>query len=130
MVVSIPLNARAPAIAQESISATSTAPAVASTTSIRAIVTMYSGVESCHYPGCPMASGKRAYVGAVACPSKYKFGTKIKIGEGVYTCEDRTASWIQKRNGPTFDIFAGYDLAAYRKAIHFGKVKTTIEVMR
>lgn len=79
-------------------------------------VTAYSAVESCHYEGCVMASGKKAYVGAVACPRYLKLGTKVMLGDKVYTCEDRTAVRYDGR----FDIFFGYEQADYQRALRFG----------
>lgn len=81
-------------------------------------VTAYSEFDSCHYPGCVMASGKPAYVGAVACPRNLKLGTKVYIEEiGVLTCEDRTHIKYDGR----FDVFMGYNDTAYYKAVNFGK---------
>lgn len=95
---------------------------------INASVTAYSGVESCHYPGCPTASGKRAYVGGVACPRSVKLGTKIEIAGKEYTCEDRTAKWIERRYGPAFDIFMGHDKAAHKKALQWGRKKLEVKI--
>lgn len=50
-----------------------------------------------------MASNKRIYAGAIACPGFYEFGTKIDVkGIGVFTCEDRMN--IRYRDGEYFDI--------------------------
>lgn len=84
---------------------------------VLATVTSYSAVESCHYAGCLMASGKKAYVGAVACPRLYKLGAVVKIQGKTFTCEDRTA----KRFDGRFDIFQGYGQEAYQKALQWGK---------
>lgn len=72
-----------------------------------------------------MASGKSAYIGAVACPREIKLGTKVKIAGVPYVCEDRTA---RKFNG-RFDIFSGYGQKAHRKAITWGIVKLDIEIL-
>lgn len=95
---------------------------------ISASVTMYSGVESCHYPGCPMASGKKAYIGAAACPKEYKFGTKVMIEGRIVTCEDRTATWIQAKYGSTFDVFAGYSSSSYEDAVKFGRRELKVKI--
>jgi len=79
-------------------------------------VSAYSEFDSCHYENCIMASGKRAYIGAVACPREINLGTKVEINKTIYICEDRTAL---KFNG-RFDIFMGYNQEAYDKAIQFG----------
>lgn len=94
-----------------------------------AFVTKYSSVESCSNAKCIMASGKSAYVGAAACPRKYKLGTKVDIDGVTYTCEDRTALWIEKsRSLPTFDIFAGYGSKAHKDAIRWGIQKRTVKI--
>ena len=42
----------------------------------------------------------------MACPKEYKFGTKVEYNGTIYTCNDRTANWVQdKWAEPTFDIF-------------------------
>ena len=87
------------------------------TKSVLREVTAYSEIDSCHYANCIMASGKRAYIGAIACPRDIKLGTKIKIANKWYICEDRTALSLDGR----FDIFMGYGKKAYNKAIKFGK---------
>ena len=83
---------------------------------ITAEVTAYSEFDSCHYPNCVMASGKRAYVGAIACPRNIPLGTKVVIDGAEYTCEDRTAKYLDGR----YDIFTGYRQEAYDKALKFG----------
>lgn len=89
-------------------------------------VTAYSEVDSCHYPNCTMASNKRAYVGAIACPRSIKLGTKVNIeGLGDYTCEDRTAEKYDGR----FDIFMGYKEEAHIKALAFGKQTKKIIIL-
>lgn len=89
-----------------------------------ATVTAYSELDSCHLPGCPMSSGKKAYIGAIACPRKYKLGTKVEINGKQYTCEDRTARKYDGR----FDIFFGYGVEAHSKALQFGKQKLEINI--
>lgn len=80
-------------------------------------ITAYSELDSCHYPNCAMASGRRAYRGSAACPRNVPLGTKIYIeGEGYFTCEDRTAAHLDGR----YDIFMGYGQYAYEQAIKFG----------
>lgn len=50
------------------------------------------------------ASGKRVFVGMIACPKKYQFGTKIKVdGMGEYVCEDRMNERYREKEN--FDIF-------------------------
>jgi len=60
-----------------------------------------------------MASGKNVYVGAIACPRKYPFGTKVEIDGIIYTCEDRLNIKYDNR----FDIY----FESYEDAINWGK---------
>jgi len=63
-----------------------------------------------------MASNKKVYKGAIACPIKYNFGDKIHIKNiGEFTCEDRMAE--RYRKGNYFDILM-YD---YDEALEFGR---------
>lgn len=89
-----------------------------------ATTTAYSEFDSCHYPNCAMASGKPAYIGAVACPRDIPLGTEVEIAGQPFTCEDRTA----KRYDGRFDIFTGYGEDAYKLAINFGIKKLPVEV--
>lgn len=90
---------------------------------LSADVTAYSAIDSCHTgPDCLMASGKSAYVGAVACPRVIPLGTKVQIGSRLYTCEDRTARWVDGR----FDIFMGYGTEAHAQALSFGRQRHTV----
>lgn len=91
-----------------------------------ATITAYSAIDSCHYANCITASGKPAYVGGVACPRKYRLGTKVRIGDEVYVCEDRTA----KKYDGRFDIFMGYTASAHKKAIIFGLRKLEVEILK
>jgi 3D (Asp-Asp-Asp) domain-containing protein len=97
-------------------------PEQASSTTVIATVTSYSSVDSCHYPSCVMASGRPAYVGAVACPRRVPLGTVVHIAGTRLVCEDRTA----KRFDGRYDIFQGYGEPAHQKALRFGK--QTLEV--
>lgn len=90
------------------------------------ITTAYSELDSCHYENCIMASGKRAYVGAVACPRDWKLGTKVLI-EGVeYTCEDRYNRNLDDR----IDIFMGYKQEAHEKAVQYGKQVKLVYIIK
>jgi len=72
-----------------------------------------------------MASGRSAYVGAVACPRKLPLGSKVKIAGKLLTCEDRTA----KRFDGRFDIFQGYGPDAQKKAIRWGKQNLEVQIL-
>jgi len=65
------------------------------------------------------ASGVTVFDGALACPSKYPFGTKVSIEGKNYTCVDRMAQ--RYRNGNNFDIW----MESYEEAIKWG-VKDSI----
>jgi len=85
--------------------------------------TAYSAGDG-YTPGITMASGKRVYEGAVACPSKYDFGTKIKVNGKTYTCEDRMAKRF--RDGEYFDIY----MHSQEEALSFGRQKLEYEVIK
>ena len=90
-------------------------------------VTAYSEFDSCHTgKSCLMANRQKAHIGAVACPRNIELGTKVKIGDlGEFTCEDRTALWVDGR----FDIFMGFGTSSYEKAINFGKKKFNVTIL-
>jgi 3D (Asp-Asp-Asp) domain-containing protein len=85
--------------------------------------TAYSAGDG-YTPGIIMASTKEVYEGAMACPSKYAFGTKIKVGGKTYTCEDRMAKRF--RDGEYFDIY----MADQDKALGFGRQQLTYETIK
>lgn len=87
--------------------------------SFEATVTAYSALDSCHFPGCPMANGIRAELGYAACPRDIALGTLVDVGGTVYVCGDRTA----RRYDGRFDIFMGFGEAAHTEALQFG-IKT------
>lgn len=70
-----------------------------------------------------MASGKKAYVGAVACPRDWKLGTIIRIDEVEYICEDRYNKNLEDR----IDIFFGYGQEAHERALQYGKKLLTVD---
>ena len=93
---------------------------------IQAWVTAYSEIDSCHTgSSCLMASGNKAYIGAIACPRNIKLFTRVSVDGKIYTCEDHTALFIDGR----FDIFIGYGQESYDKAIEFGKQPKRIEII-
>ena len=87
-------------------------------------VTAYSELDSCHYPGCPMANGKKAEIGYIACPREIELGTKVEIEGKTYECGDRTA----KRYDGRFDVFMGYGEEAHREALNFGIRKLIVAI--
>lgn len=96
---------------------------------ITARVTKYSRKDSCHNPRgneCLTAAGRDTKEGVtVACPYGMKLGTKVEIGGHIYTCEDRTAKWVQEKRGATFDIFT----EDYNEAVQWGVKKMEVTVL-
>ena len=68
-----------------------------------------------------MASGKEVYDGAIACPSKLKFGHKVVVNGKEYTCEDRMNK--RYRDGNNFDVWVP-DLDV---ALEFGVRRLAVE---
>jgi 3D (Asp-Asp-Asp) domain-containing protein len=88
--------------------------------SFKAVVSAYSELDSCHTgKSCLMANGKKAHLGAVACPRSIPLGSHVLIAGQRYTCEDRTAAWVDGR----YDLFFGYGIVAHQKALEWG-IKT------
>ena len=90
---------------------------------IEAEFTAYSAGDG-YTPGTVMASTKEVYEGAIACPTKYDFGTKIKVNGKTYTCEDRMAKRF--RDGEYFDIY----MHSQEEALSFGRQKLEYEVIK
>lgn len=75
-----------------------------------------------------MASGKTVYDGAAACPRSWKLGTKFELNGRVFTCEDRTAKWVEtKFEYPTVDIWKDI---TYKQAKIEGVNHKVIEVLK
>lgn len=79
--------------------------------------------------GNNMANREKPYVGAVAC-SDYKLAkppwkAKVKIDGQWYDVKDRTAKWIHKKRGLTFDIFS---TETRKQCLKFGR-KKKVEVV-
>lgn len=79
---------------------------------LKATFTAYSAGDG-FTPSLIMASGKKVYVGAMACPRSLPIGTVIEVHGKKYTCEDRMA----KRFDGNFDIY----MATKEEALQFGK---------
>lgn len=71
-----------------------------------------------------MASGKRVYEGAVACPSWLELGTQIEIKGRRYTCEDRMAKRYRYKNN--FDIF----MFSKSEALRFGRRNLAVKIIK
>jgi len=96
---------------------------------MQASITAYSELDSCHNKNCEMASTKRAYVGAIACPREISLETKVIVKGTTYTCEDRTAKWVEEKYPNTFDIFFGYGEEAHIKALEFGRQNLLVKIL-
>lgn len=87
-----------------------------------AIFTSYSAGDG-YTPGITMASGRKVYVGAVACPRDMALGTKIQTEDGrTLTCEDRKAI---RFNGE-FDIYA----STVDEALQFGRKTVKFKIVK
>ncbi len=73
-----------------------------------------------------MATGVRAYIGAVACPRDMPLQTKVMIDDKVYVCEDR----YNKNLSDRFDIFMGYGKEAFNEAKNYGKQRKAVQILR
>jgi 3D (Asp-Asp-Asp) domain-containing protein len=95
-------------------------PATASPAPFTAVVTAYSSSPDETW-GDPFitASGREVHDGLVACPRKFPFGTRFRIGSRVYTCWDR----MHKRFDHRFDIWK----PSKDEALQFGKQVLVIE---
>lgn len=87
-----------------------------------AIVTAYSSSpdETDDTPEI-MASGKKVYPGAVACPRRIEFGVEVEIEGRRYTCEDR----MHPRFDDRFDVWH----PSKDEAWEWGKKKVLVRVL-
>lgn len=62
-------------------------------------------IAQCDNNPCIAASGKNicGRGDVIACPIRYKFGTRMQILDKIYTCEDRTAKKYGNRIDINFD---------------------------
>lgn len=70
-----------------------------------------------------MADGTNTRQGAIACPSKYSFGTKVYIENNVYTCSDRMNK--RYRDSEHFDIW----VQDKNSAFEWGRRTLTIKII-
>ena len=80
-----------------------------------ATISAYTDIETCS--NCITASGDKPFIGGVACPRSIPLGKKVMINGTIFQCSDRT----NLRYNGRYDIFFGYGIDAYNKAIIFGK---------
>lgn len=82
---------------------------------------------------CVAADGTHPIAGeTVACPKDIPLGTRLGLvwgsgadDNGTVTCTDRTADWVQTRNGPTVDLY--FDTLSAARA--FGKRQGTMTIL-
>lgn len=70
----------------------------------------------------PMASGKKVYKGAIACPGFLKLGTRVEIKGQEYICEDRMA--LKYRDGNYIDIW----FENCQEALNWGRRKMLLTI--
>jgi hypothetical protein len=75
------------------------------------------------------ASGKRTKFGIVACPDNFAFGTRVQIGNHVYTCEDRKNERYRKRDGVIGHYYFDVWLASEHRALQLGRRPTIVQVV-
>lgn len=96
---------------------------------MEASITMYSRKDSCHFKSgnkCLTAGGKDTKEGfTITCPRRMKLGTKVRVYGHTYTCDDRTAEWVQKKFGNTFDIFT----EDYQGALNHGRKNAIVQII-
>ena len=67
------------------------------------------------------ASGREVHDGLVACPRRFPFGTRFRIGSRIYTCWDR----LHPRFDHRFDIWK----PSKQEALKFGRRVLVIEAL-
>ena len=88
---------------------------------IKADVTKYG------WTGNTMANGEYPYIGAVASSDRsIPFGTRVEIDGKVYEVKDRTALWVHKKFGLTFDI---YSEDTEERMLEFGRQDKIVRIL-
>lgn len=67
------------------------------------------------------ASGREVHDGVIACPRRFPFGTRFRIGARIYTCWDR----LHQRFDHRFDIWK----PSKEEALKFGRQVLEIETL-
>lgn len=70
------------------------------------------------------ANGDHVYYGGVACPSRYKFGTKVMINGKDFTCNDRMNQ--RYRSGNYFDIW----MPTLEEALTHGRRQIEVKIVK
>ncbi len=91
---------------------------------VKAIVTAYtSSVDETDDRPWETASGAIAGHSSIACPERLKFGTRIKIKEKEYICDDRMN--IKYRDREHFDIWK----TTKKEAFAWGRQNIEVEIL-
>ena len=75
-----------------------------------------------------MASGRKVYPGAVAC-NWLPFGTRLKVGNRIYTVEDRGAKSLfgtKDNHIKHLDIY----MPTHKEALRYGRRWVDVEILR
>lgn len=75
------------------------------------------------------ASQKRTRFGVVACPDALSFGTKVLIGNHVYTCEDRKNMRYRMRDGISGRYYFDVWLASKSRAMRMGRRAALVQIV-
>ncbi len=67
------------------------------------------------------ASGRPVGDGVVACPRRLDFGTKVRIGNRIYTCWDR----LHPKYDDRFDIWK----SSKEEALQFGRRRVVVQIL-
>jgi len=96
---------------------------------IEGSVSNYSRADSCNDKkgtACITASGEEVTAGrTVACPRAIPLFRRVVIQGHEYVCTDRTALWVERKFGPTFDIF----VESHEEAVQFGRKKLEVTIL-
>ncbi len=72
-----------------------------------------------------MASGKDVYIGAIACPRRFEFDSKVIINGEMYTCEDRMAGKYDASDGVAIEERFDILMETRQEALNWG-VRTVV----
>ena len=91
------------------------------------IITILAIITQYNFNSGLTASGKIPKVGMVAsCDRTIPFGTKVEFGGKIYSVEDRTSRWIQKKYVNCFDV---YNPASTNELLKIGKKLLPVEII-
>lgn len=100
-------------------------------TFVGARITAYCSCEKCCGPrdrsGPVVGAAGVELVPGYSCagPKELPFGTLVQIDGKEYRVDDRTADWVQRKHGVTFDIYFG----THQDALDYGRRFVDVEVL-